>query len=182
MRLHNVYLISEKVLKQRSLVTEPTLGVYIKPSIECAQKIGLVGVIGTCLLEKLQILVTTKNEQETGYLIDEPEYIHYKDLLTEQITDYLCYSTMSYMVMNAREKFRNAGIVNTIDNNYQQPTFKDEILYTKRYFDDLAQYYATRLREAILAHLDWYKEYNACDKCNDKSGKLDNTYHCGIVL
>ena len=95
MRLHNTYLISESTLKKRSLITDPTLSVYIKPAVECAQKIGLVGIIGNCLLEKLQYLVTTLNEQETGYLINEDEYVHYKDLLNEQITDYLCYATMT---------------------------------------------------------------------------------------
>lgn len=181
MRLHNVYLISEKTLKQRSLITDPVLSVYVKPAIECAQKIGLVGVIGNCLLEKLQYLVSTKNEQETGLLINEPEYVNYKNLLNEQITDYLCYATMSYVVVNGRDKIRNAGIVNNIDNNYQQPGF-DEITYVKRYFDDLAQFYATRLRETILENNDLYPEYSACDSCGNKNGKLDNTYHCGIVL
>lgn len=181
MRLHNIYLISEKTLKQRSLITDPTLSVYIKPAIECAQKIGLVGVIGKCLLEKLQYLVSTKNEEETGMLINEDEYVHYKDLLNEQLTDYLCYATMSYIVVNAREKFRNAGIVNTTDSNYQQPGF-DEITYTKRYFDDLAQFYATRLREIVEEHPDYYPEYNSCDTCDNKNGKLDNTYSCGIVI
>lgn len=181
MRLHNIYLISEKTLKQRSLITDPVLSVYVKPAIECAQKIGLVGVIGTCLLEKLQYLVSTKNEQETGLLINEPEYVHYKDLLNEQITDYLCYKTMSYVVVNGRDKIRNAGIVNNVDNNYQQPQHQ-EITYTKRYFDDLAQYFGTILREYIVKNINFFPEYNACDECGDKNGKLENTYHCGIVL
>lgn len=181
MNLHNVYLISESVLKKRSLITEPTLSVYIKPAIECAQKIGLRGIIGDCLLEKLQYLVVTKNEEGTGMLINEEENINYKTLLQNQITDYLCYSCMSYIVINARDKIRNAGIVNNIDNNYQQPAF-DEVTYTKRYFDDLAQYYGTRLREYIVKNISLFPEYNACDSCGDKNGKLENTYHCGIVL
>ena len=181
MRLHNVYLISSDTLKRRSLITDPTLDVYIKPAVECAQKIGLVGVIGTCLLEKLQMLVTTKNEDQTKFLINEPEFVHYKDLLNEQITDYLCYKSMSYIAVNARDKIRNAGIVNNIDNNYQQPGF-DEVTYVKRYFDDLSQFYATRLREIIEQNPDWYPEYTSCDTCGNKNGKLEDTYHCGIVL
>lgn len=181
MNLHNVYLISENVLKKRSLITDPVLEYTIKPAIECSQKIGLRGIIGDCLLEKLQILVSTKNEEQTGLLINEPENIHYKELLNNQITDYLCYASMSYIVINSRDKFRNAGVVNTVDNNYQQPAF-DEITYVKRYFDDLAQYYGTRLREYIENNLEFYPEYNGCDSCDNKNGKLENTYHCGIVL
>ena len=181
MNLHNVFLISESTLKKRSLITDPTLSVYIKSSIEVAQKIGLREIIGDCLIEKLQMLVTTKNEAETGLLINEPEYVHYKDLLNNYITDYLVYKTMSEAVIPMRDKMRNAGVVNTTDNNYQQPGF-DEITYTKRYWSDNAEYFGSMLRQYVEKHLDWFKEYNACDSCGDKNGKQDKIYNCGIVL
>lgn len=177
-----VYLISEKTLKQRSLITDATLGYLIKPAIELSQKIGLRGVIGDCLLDKLKMLVSTKNEQGTGYLIDEPEYIHYKDLLTEQITDFLVYRTMSEIVIPMRDKMRNAGIVNTVDNNYQQPTFKDEIMYVKNYWDDKASYFAAILRDFIESNLNWFPEYKCNCDCGKNDGKVSNVYHCGIVL
>lgn len=181
MNLHNVYLISESVLKKRSLITDPTLSVYIKPAIECAQKIGLRGIIGDCLLEKLQYLVVTKNEERTGILINEDEYVHYKELLNNYVTDYLCYATMSEVVIPYRDKMRNAGIVNTADNNYQQPAFS-EVQYVKRYWNDNAQYYGTRLREYIVANKEWYPEYDCGCECGNNGGKLDKTYHCGIVI
>lgn len=181
MNLHNVYLISESVLKKRSLITDPTLSVYIKPAIECAQKIGLRGIIGDCLLEKLQYLVVTKNEEGTGMLINEEEYIHYKDLLNNYVTDYLCYATMSEAVIPYRDKMRNAGVVNTTDNNYQQPAFS-EVQYVKRYWNDTSQYYGTRLREYIVNNKEWYPEYECNCECGNNGGKLDKTYHSGIVI
>lgn len=181
MNLHNVYLISESVLKKRSLITDPSLSIYIKPSIELAQKIGLRGIIGDCLLEKIQMLVTTKNKQGTGILINEDEYVHYKDLLNNYITDYLCYATMSEAVIPYRDKMRNAGIVNTVDTNYQQPAFS-EVQYVKRYWNDKCEYFGARLREYIVKNIEWFPEYNGCDKCGDKNGKLESTYHCGIVI
>lgn len=181
MNLHNVFLISEKTIKKRSLITEPTLDVYIKSAIEIAQKEGLRSIIGDCLIKKLQYLVSTKNEQETGLLINEPEYVHYKDLLNNQITDYLVYETMSQAIVPMRDKMRNAGVVNNIDNNYQQPGF-DEITYTKRYWENHAEYFGTVLREYVVENIEWYQEYNGCDECGNKNGKLDDTYHCGIVL
>ena len=177
----NIYLISENTLKKRSLISDPTLSVYVKPAVECAQKIGLRGIIGDCLLNKFQMLVYTRDAESGELLINLPENIHYKDLLQNQITDYLCYATMSEIVIPARDKFRNAGIVNGIDNNYQQPGF-DEITYVKRYFDDKAQYFGTILREYIVKNINFFPEYNACDECGDKNGKLESTYHCGIVL
>lgn len=182
MAFNNVYLISEATLKKRSLITDPTLSVYIKPAIELAQKVGLRGVIGDCLLDKLKMLVSTKNEQETGLLINEPEYVHYKDLLNEQITDYLVYQTMSEIVVPYRDKMRNAGVVNTSDTNYQQPDFKGEVLYVKRYWEDKSEYFAKVIREFVNEHLDWYPEFNSCDKCGNKNGKQENVYNCGIVL
>jgi hypothetical protein len=181
MNLHNVYLISESVLKKRSLITDPTLSVYIKPAIECAQKIGLRGIIGDCLLEKLQYLVVTKNEEGTGILINEDEYAHYKDLLNNYITDYLCYATMSEAVIPYRDKMRNAGIVNTVDTNYQQPAFS-EVQYVKRFWNDKCEYFGTRLREYIVKNISWFPEYKCNCECGDNGGKLDKTYHCGIVI
>lgn len=181
MNLHNVYLISESVLKKRSLITDPTLSVYIKPAIECAQKIGLRGIIGDCLLEKLQYLVITKNEEGTGILINEDEYVHYKDLLNNYITDYLCYATMSEAVIPYRDKMRNAGIVNTVDTNYQQPAFS-EVQYVKRFWNDKCEYFGTRLREYIVKNISWFPEYKCNCECGDNGGKLDKTYHCGIVI
>lgn len=183
MAYNNVYLISESTLKKRSLITDPTLGVYIKPSIELAQKVGLRGIIGDCLLDTLKMMVCTKNAQGTTLLINDEENIHYKTLLNEQITDYLVYQTMSEAVIPYRDKMRNAGVVNTTDNNYQQPGFKDEVLYVKRYWEDKAEYFGKVLRDFIEEHLDWYPEFNCkCECGNDKSGKLDKVYDCGIVL
>jgi hypothetical protein len=177
----NIFLISERTLKKRSLISDPTLSVYLKPAIECAQKIGLRAIIGDCLLNKLQMLVYTKDDNTGKYLIELPEFVHYKTLLQNEITDYLCYATMSEIVIPARDKFRNAGIVNGVDNNYQQPGF-DEITYVKRYFDDKAQYFGTVLREKIEEHLGWYPEYNGCGSCGNKNGKQEKIYNCGIVL
>lgn len=180
MNIHNVYLISQSVLKKKSLITDPVLEVYIKPAIECAQKIGLRSVIGDCLLEKLQVLVSTVDDQQGKRLIDLPQYAQYKNLLIEHITDYLAYATMSYIVMNAREKFRNAGIVNTYDNTYTQPQF-DEITYTKRYYDDLASSYASRLRKHLEDYLNLFPEYRCMCDCGD-NGKSKSVWDCGIVI
>ena len=98
--IHNIFLISEKTLKQRSLITDPTLSYVIKPAIECAQKIGLREIIGECLIEKLQLLVSTKTEDQTHFLINMPEYVHYKELLNNYITDYLVYKTMAEAVIS----------------------------------------------------------------------------------
>ena len=179
--IHNIFLISEKTLKQRSLITDPTLSYVIKPAIECAQKIGLREILGECLIEKLQLLVSTKTEDQTHLLINMPEYVHYKELLNNYITDYLVYKTMAEAIIPMRDKMRNAGVVNNVDNNYQQPGF-DEITYTKRYWSDNAEYFGSMLRQYVENNIDWYLEYTACDSCNNMNGKQKHIYNCGIVL
>lgn len=175
------YLISPTTMKKRGLVTDPTLEYLCKVAIETAQKIGLRGVIGDCLIEKIQYLVSTQDDVTGDYLINLSEYAHYKNILQNQITDYLVYETMSEIIIPMRDKMRNAGVVNTTDTNYQQPDF-NEITYTKRYWEDKSSYFATRLREYIEENISFYPEYNGCDSCGNKNGKLDSTYHCGIVL
>lgn len=182
MAFNNIYLMSETTMKKRSLITDPTLSIFIKPAIELAQKVGLRGIIGDCLLDKLKMLVSTKTVGGDGFLINLPENVHYKDLLNDQITDYLVYQTMSEAIIPFRDKMRNAGIVNTVDNNYQQPDFKGEIIYVKNYWDDKAQYFGKILRDFVEEHLDWFPEYNACDECDNKNGKQENVYRCNIVL
>lgn len=177
-----VYLISSTTMKKRGLITDPTLEYICKTSIEMAQKIGLREIIGDCLIEKLQVLVSTKDDETDVLLINLPENIHYKVLLTNYITDYLVYKTMGEAVIPLRDKMRNAGVVNTTDTNYQQPDFNGEITYVKRYWNDAAEYFGSILRQYIEKHLDYYPEYNACDSCGDKNGKQEKIYNCGIVL
>lgn len=176
-----VYLISSTTMKKRGLITEPTLEYICKTSIEMAQKIGLREIIGDCLIEKLQYLVSTKDEQAGTLLINLPQNIHYRTLLNNYITDYLVYRTMAEAVIPLREKMRNAGVVNTSDSNYQQPDF-NEINYTKRYWMDASEYFGTMLRQFIEKNIVNYPEYDACDTCSDKNGKQKNIYNCGIVL
>lgn len=176
-----VYLISSTTMKKKGLITDPTLEYICKTSIDMAQKIGLREIIGDCLIEKLQYLVITRDETTGKLLINLPEYVHYKVLLNNYITDYLVYRTMAEAVIPMRDKMRNAGVVNTSDNNYQQPDF-NEINYAKRYWMDASEYFGTMLRQYIENHIDKYPEYNACDSCSDKNGKQKNIYKCGIVL
>lgn len=177
-----VYLISSNTMKKRGLITEATLEYICKTSIEMAQKIGLRGIIGDCLIEKLQYLVSTKDEETGNLLINLPENINYRILLNNYITDFLVYRTMAEAVIPMRDKMRNAGVVNTTDTNYQQPDFNGEVTYVKRYWMDASEYFGTILRQYIEKHLEFYPEYTGCDTCGDKNGKLENTYHCGIVL
>lgn len=176
----NIYLISEATIKKRSLVTDATLAYLIKPSIEIAQKIGLRQVIGDCMIEKLQYLVSTFDEAGT-MLINLDENIAYKHLLQEYVTDYLVYQTMSEMVIPLRDKMRNAGLVNNYDNNYQQPDF-NEVTYTKRYWADKAEYFATEMVKYLNENIKAYPEWKDCScSCHD-DGRNGATYDCGIVL
>lgn len=175
-----VYLISEITLKRRSLITDPTLGVYIKPAIELAQKIGLRSIIGECLLSRIQYLVSNQAPNTGKYYIDLPEYAAYKHLLDQYITDYLIYQVMSEIVIPYRDKMRNAGVVNTTDQNYQQPGF-DEITYLKRYWGDKAEYFGARLREYLKEHTSDFPEYAECNPCTGRTS-TEGAYHSQIVL
>ena len=62
------FLISEKTLKENSVINNNVDGMYILPAIEFAQDAGLQPLLGTVLYEKLMDLVAD------GSIVNAPDY------------------------------------------------------------------------------------------------------------
>ena len=81
--MEKVLLISENTLKKYTLINDNVDSKYILPAIQITQDCDLDTLIGPVLNNKIQSLVRENR-------IAQPENEHYKKLLDEYITPYLC--------------------------------------------------------------------------------------------
>lgn len=99
--MRNIYLISEKELRQASMIDDNVDSTFLTYSIMQAQETGLQEVIGSELYESI-----LKQVEEHTFLNDD-----YKTLLDKYIQPYLVNETTSQIVIPLQYKIRNAGIV-----------------------------------------------------------------------
>lgn len=147
--MSKVYLISETTLKSETIINDNLGSEYLNPAIETAQDIYLQELIGTALLDKLYDDVINKT-------IDGA----YKDLLDNYITNYLKFKVLSEITVPVSYKYRNAGVVQSTANNYQQTTLKDAQLVANHY-EIRATFYAERLSKYLCANSDKFPEYKS---------------------
>lgn len=160
--MSKVYLISETTLKSETIINDNLGSEYLNPAIETAQDIYLQELIGTALLDKLYDDVINKT-------IDGA----YKDLLDNYITNYLKFKVLSEITVPVSYKYRNAGVVQSTANNYQQTTLKDAQLVANHY-EIRATFYAERLSKYLCANSDKFPEYKSTRNSADMMANPDS--------
>lgn len=156
-----IYLISEKTLKQYSLINDNVDTCYIMPAIQLAQETGLQVLIGSNLLNTLCEMVANNNIK--------PDY---KYLLDNYIANYLIYKTMAEIQIPLYGKFRNAGMLQSQDTQTQQIDLKN-VQYLIDYYDYKATFYGNRLTEYLCAFSSKYPEYNKANNNEIPAQKED---------
>lgn len=147
--MSKVYLISEDVLKNETILNDNTGAEYIGPAIETSQDIYLQQLIGSELLDKLYDDV--ENDSLT-----EP----YKILIDDYITNYLKYKVLSEIVIPLSYKYRNAGIIQTTTNNTISTTLRDAQL-VQNHYEMRATFYAERLTTYLNTNSSIFPEYKS---------------------
>lgn len=147
-------LISEKVLKENSLINQNVDTSFIYPAIQYAQDEGLQSIIGTCLYKRLCDMV------ESGE-VEEP----YKYLLDEYIAPYLINKVTSNIQLPLAYKLRNQGVVQ-VNGERTYNTSLSDIQYLIQHYDNQAIFYANRLSSYLLDNKSVYPEYKQCS-CSD---------------
>ena len=170
--MNNVYLISEKTLKENSIINDNVDPNYLDPAMDLAQNVGLQQVIGTNLLDKLTSLV------ENGK-IKEDENKAYKYLLDKYITNYLMYKVCSELTIILGYKYRNAGVIQT-NNDHTSNTAMSDAQYMKNYYDDKASFFAISMINYIKANSEKYPEYGETKAGGFKNN--DMAFDTGIFL
>lgn len=148
--MNNILLISEKTIKENSLVSNNVDGKYIQNAIRTAQDISLQPIIGSKLFKRLCEGVENNNltELET-------------ELIREYIQPILLNSVMSDLVLQLTYKFRNMGTVQTTDTNLILPSLKD-LQYIREDYNNKAAFYMNRLSDYLKANCTKFAQYPGC--------------------
>lgn len=165
--MNNILLISEKTIKENSLVSNNVDGKYIQNAIRTAQDISLQPIIGQKLFERLCEGVSEQNltELET-------------ELISTYIQPVLLNAVMSDLVLQLTYKFRNLGVVQTTDANIMMPSLA-ELQYIREDYNMKAAFYMNRLSDFLEANCTKFKQYPGCEcgklKANKKAYKMNLT-------
>jgi len=148
--MNNILLISEKTIKENSLVSNNVDGKYIQNAIRTAQDISLQPIIGSKLFKRLCEGVANNDltELET-------------ELVRTYIQPILINSVMSDLVLQLTYKFRNLGTVQTPDTNVMVPSLRD-LQYIREDYNMKAAFYMNRLSEYLKANCTKFAQYPGC--------------------
>ncbi len=135
----NILLISDTIIKERSIVNGNTDPKLIYPDIKAAQDMYILPILGTALFKKLQDAISANNW--TGLT-------NYKDLLDDYIIDTLIYYTMAELPM-ASYQITNKGVMRKEGDNTNIPSM-DELISISNRYRNKAEFYAERLRAYLL--------------------------------
>ena len=166
-----VLLISEKTLKENSVINNNVDGMYVLPAIEYSQDAGLQPLIGTKLYNRLMDMV------EDGTIGNNEDY---KYLLDEYITPFLLNKVTAEIQIPLAFKLRNQGVVQQTGENTYVPSLKD-MQYVTQNYENKANFYSNRLSDYLRANRSKYPEYCSIDSCADMPSNKD-AYNTGIYL
>ena len=174
--MRQILLISEDKVKTLSNLDNNVFGKWLLPAIREAQDVNLQSIIGSCLYNQLLTLV------ETGDILLE-EYGLYKDLLDNQIRDFLLYQSLVNVIPLINVNMANMGTVVSNDEHIQTLS-QGNIDLIKNYYQSMADVYQKRLQDYLRCNCESFPELNACDcgDCSIKPNLASNTNTCGIWL
>ena len=165
------YLISVKTLKENSVINNNVDEMYVLPSIEFAQDLGLQPLIGTKLYNKLMDLV------EDGSITGATDY---KYLLDEYITPYLINKATADIIIPLSYKMRNQGVVQQTSEYTYSPSLKDT-QYVIQNYENKANFYGNRLSDYLKANRKKFPEYCSVDSSAGMPSD-SGAYKTGIYL
>lgn len=167
-----ILLSSETFIKSVTNISDNLSGKYLLPALREAQEIGLRGILGDVLLDKLKDLVKTGQIAEAGNeayktLVDRCQY-------------YLAYETITEVVNRISYKIVNFGVAKSTDENLQVAT-QDEIAKQQYYYQSKADACCLDLQHFLLENHASYPELteNACYRIESN---LKSAASCGIFL
>ena len=157
--MNNILLISEKTIKENSLVSNNVDGKYIQNAIRSAQDLSLVPIIGQKLFQRLCDGVANDNLTELQ-----------TELISTYIQPVLINAVMSDLVLQLSFKFRNLGTVQTVDTNVMIPSLND-LEYIRNDYSMKCTFYQNRLSDFLEDNCTKFSQYPGCDCHSLKANK-----------
>jgi hypothetical protein len=154
MSTQKVLLISEKQIKDQSIVEQNVDGKLLSKIVLNVQEIQLKPILGQGLYDSVLAEVLSK-AGDTEYEILED----IKIMLDEYIIPFLIYATLVDFVVFGSYKLSNKGLVKLNDNAAQNVNPNDTE-YVKNYYDNYLGTYKNRL-------INYLKDKELLDKKND---------------
>lgn len=167
-----ILLTSENFVKSVTSISDNLAGKYLRPSIREAQDIGLRGILGDTLLEKLKALVGSGD-------IAKEENLAYKGLL-DRAQYYLAYGAVVEVAAKVAYKIVNFGVAKTQDENLQTAT-PEEVSQMRFYYQSKADHCCVELQNFLLNNCRDYPELTEGD-CNRIHSNLYSAASSGIWL
>ena len=157
--MNNILLISEKTIKENSLVSNNVDGKYIQNAIRTAQDLSLLPIIGQKLFERLcdGVANNNLNELET-------------ELIKTYIQPVLLNAVMSDLILQLSFKFRNLGAVQTVDTNVVIPSLTD-LEYIRNDYGMKCTFYQNRLSDFLEDNCTKFSQYPGCECGKLKANK-----------
>lgn len=167
-----VLLTSEKFVKEVSNISDNLAGKYLQPSIREAQEVGLKGILGDALLNKLKDMVKDKS-------IDSSANADYKNLL-DRCQYYLAYKTIVELSYKVSYKIANFGVAKSSDENLQVAS-KEEIDNQRYYYQAKADAHCFELQGWLIENKVSFPELTE-NHCRKIKATLNSSASCGIFL
>lgn len=145
-----IYSISENTIRSSSLVNDNVESGYILQAVKVAQEVRLQQIIGSRLYERLCAMV------DDGSITTYPDY---KALLDGDIRNFLIYSTMAEIQPMLFGKLRNAGVVQSQDQQTQQVSL-NEVHYLTEYYDTKADFFGKKIGRYLCANKSLFPEFS----------------------
>lgn len=155
-----VQLISEKSLKDFSLLDENLSWNYIQPTLTYIQDFKMTELLGKELYDDIKESVRNKDMSA-----------EYKELLDNHIKFVILWNVMGHIQIPLNNKFRNQGSTNSENEDGRLQTLS-EIQYTKEFYINTASFYEKQMIKYIRCNSSKFPLF----KCTTK------TYNCPITL
>lgn len=171
----NILLAAIESVKKESYLDDNISNENIRTAMLFIQDSIVERVTGSCLMNQLKQLI--------GFdLIDEDEFLWYRQLLDEYLFKIICQGVQSDLASHLTFKERNQGIVRNNDINLSYPIL-DEVKYIKGQYDRKLDFYINRSVKWLSCNSEHFKElcgsYGCCD-C--ETAPYNKPYSVGVNL
>ena len=174
MSYNNILLISEQRLKDSTPINENVDSSELRFCISQAQNLFLLESLGQNFWNKIMELVQTGD-------INLPQYIRYKDLLDDQITNMLIAYSYYLALDNFFMKFVNIGL-QSFSSEQSSPIDFKTFQYMKSLARDNSQFADNLLRRFLVFNTQFFPEYATILSNGELPAEFTGAFKSPIVL